>query len=229
VGTALISQTIVEDDRWHHVASTYDGQTFRLFVDGVEEGSIAYSDGIAPNTAPVQIGWDPFTDGGRLNNRFSGLIDDARIYNRGLAACEIAELAGTGSCNSPPDATAAAPTPESIWPPNNKMVDVTIGGVTDPDGDDVTITITGIINEETGTDDAGGIGTSTAQVRASRDGKGDGRVYVISFNASDGNGGTDTGTVTVTVPHDQGKRRGRAKAAAAVRGASWGELKESVR
>jgi hypothetical protein len=44
-----------------------------------------------------------------------------------------------------------------------------------------------------------------AQVRAERDGGGDGRVYYINFKATT-DGGSCTGTATVGVPHDEGKR-----------------------
>jgi hypothetical protein len=43
------------------------------------------------------------------------------------------------------------------------------------------------------------------QVRAERDGGGDGRVYYINFTATT-DGGSCTGTATVGVPHDEGKR-----------------------
>lgn len=127
------------------------------------------------------------------------------------------------SANNPPDVSAAAPSIASIWPPNNKMVDISINGVTDQDGDAVTITITGITNNETGTADAAFSG-STAQVRASRDGKGNGRIYTIAFTADDGKSGTSSGSVTVVVPHDQGKR---AKPTA-VESATWGEVKHTT-
>lgn len=125
--------------------------------------------------------------------------------------------------NQAPDVSAATPSIASIWPPNNKMVPITINGVTDPDGDAVTITITAITNNETGSSDAGGIGTSTAQVKATRFGKGTGRTYTISFIADDGKGGSTSGSVTVVVPHDQGKR---AKPTA-VESATWGEVKNA--
>jgi hypothetical protein len=98
------------------------------------------------------------------------------------------------------------------------MVDVNILNVTDPDDDPVTITITKITQDEpvnTVGDgnfepDGGGLGTSTAQVRAERAGTpkvpGNGRVYEISFTASDGRGGDCSGSVKVCIPHDQ--RRG---------------------
>ena len=94
------------------------------------------------------------------------------------------------------------------------MVDVAVEGVTDPDGDAVDITITSVTDDE-GSDpgDAGGIGMRTAQVRAERDGSGDGRTYTISFVASDGKGGESSDSVAVVVPHDKGKADGRAKPA----------------
>src|SRR6185436_17418071 len=107
--------------------------------------------------------------------------------------------------NAPPDVSQAAPSIASIWPPNKTMVGVSILGITDPDNDPVTITITGISNNETGSADATGVGTSTASVRADRNGKGGGRVYTISFTADDGKGGSASGAVTVSVPHSQGR------------------------
>jgi Bacterial Ig domain len=110
--------------------------------------------------------------------------------------------------NRPPDCSHAAPSVTTLlWPPNGRFVPVNVLGVTDPDGDPVTITVTSIRQDEpTGSNapDGKGVGTSTAQVRAERLGSGDGRVYAIGFTAADGDGGSCSGTVTVGVPHDQG-------------------------
>jgi hypothetical protein len=110
--------------------------------------------------------------------------------------------------NQPPDCSGAFPSVSTIWPPNHDMINVTIQGVTDPDGDPVTINIDQIEQDEPtdGTGDShtcpdgAGIGTSTAQVRAERSAQGNGRVYTIYFTASDGNGGSCQGSVTVCVP-----------------------------
>jgi predicted outer membrane repeat protein len=110
--------------------------------------------------------------------------------------------------NRPPDCGGAFPSVVAIWPPNHDMVNVTIQGVTDPDGDPVTINIDQIKQDEPtdGTGDGhtcpdgAGIGTSTAQVRAERCAEGNGRVYTIYFTASDGAGGSCQGSVTVCVP-----------------------------
>jgi hypothetical protein len=114
--------------------------------------------------------------------------------------------------NQAPDCSGATPSVSSIWPPDHDMINVTIQGVTDADGDPVTINIDEIKQDEP-TDGTGdghtcpdgdGIGTSTAQVRAERSatltGGENGRVYTIYFTASDGRGGTCQGSVTVNVP-----------------------------
>ncbi len=110
--------------------------------------------------------------------------------------------------NRPPDCSAAHPSVATLlWSPNGGFVPINVLGVTDPDGDAVSITITSIRQDEpTGANapDGKGVGTSTAQVRAERLGTGDGRVYHIGFTAGDGDGGTCSSTVTVAVPHDQG-------------------------
>ncbi|HSD05131.1 MAG TPA: hypothetical protein VLB45_05195 [Nitrosopumilaceae archaeon] len=113
--------------------------------------------------------------------------------------------------NNPPDCDDAAASIASLWPPNHQMHEITIEGVTDPDGDAVTLTISSIFQDEP-TDglgdgdvspDASGVGTDTAQIRAERSGLEDGRVYHVAFNADDGQGGICSSTVTVGVPHDK--------------------------
>ena len=119
--------------------------------------------------------------------------------------------------NRPPDCSKAAPSVTTIWPPNNKFVPVNLLGVTDPDGNPVTINIVKIWQDEpvntTGdgnfTPDGKGGGTPTAEVRAERVGTpkvpGDGRFYHIYFTASDPYNASCSGEVKVAVPHDQNK------------------------
>lgn len=134
--------------------------------------------------------------------------------------CEDSEIANFNipNPNKPPHCEDAVPSISEIWPPNHKMVDISILGVTDPDGDPITINVTKITQDEPVNTlgdgnfepDGAGLGTSVAQVRAERSGTprvpGNSRVYVISFTADDGNGGMCEGSVRVCVPHDQ--RRG---------------------
>jgi hypothetical protein len=78
-------------------------------------------------------------------------------------------------------------------------------------GDTVTITIDSIFQDEpvdgqgdgSFVPDGMGLGTPTAQVRAERQGGGNGRVYHIGFTAEDGHGGTCSGEILVGVPHNK--------------------------
>lgn len=115
--------------------------------------------------------------------------------------------------NAPPDCAAAVASPARIWPPSHKLVDVAVGGVTDPDGDPVTIKVQSVFQDERTNHlgdgdtcpDASGIGTTTARVLAERSGRQDGRVYHVFFQAEDGRGGRCEGQVTVCVPHDKNR------------------------
>ena len=133
----------------------------------------------------------------------------------GQKFCSSSELVAI-DCNSPPYCSNAAPSKAILWPPNHQFQTIEIGGVTDIDGDSITIEIKSIFSDEatatakgaggvTHSPDAYGVGSSTAQVRAERSGVAphNGRVYHIAFVASDGNGGSCSGIVKVGVPHDK--------------------------
>ena len=110
--------------------------------------------------------------------------------------------------NRAPECGGAFAAPAALWPPNHDFVPVAIEGVADADGDPLSLTVTGITQDEAvdapgsgnTAPDGIGVGTATASVRAERRGGGDGRVYAISFSADDGRGGTCTGTARVGVP-----------------------------
>jgi hypothetical protein len=118
------------------------------------------------------------------------------------------------SNNLPPDCSGAYPSVGELWPPKHQFQAVDILGVTDPDGNPVTITVTGITQDEPLITIGGGtfcpdgqIIDGRARLRVERTGTpwlpGNGRVYVIAFTADDEQGGTCQGQVSVCVPHDQ--------------------------
>jgi hypothetical protein len=110
--------------------------------------------------------------------------------------------------NSPPNCSLARASVQQLWPPTHKMVPITILGVSDPDNQNILITITGVTQDEA----LSGLGDgdsspdavlqgSTVLLRAERACGGNGRVYRVSFRADDGLGGTCEGTVRLCVPH----------------------------
>jgi PKD repeat protein len=113
--------------------------------------------------------------------------------------------------NQPVVCNTAKPSLGTLWPPDHKLVSISVSGVTDPDNDPVTVTITGVTQDEPVnglgdgdmSPDATGIGTNVIKVRSERSGTGDGRVYHLAFTADDGKGGACTSSVTVCAPHDQ--------------------------
>ena len=98
-----------------------------------------------------------------------------------------------------------------LWPPDHRVVAISIFGVTDPDGDEMSIRIDRILQDEPtdGTGDgntcpdAQGVGSMIAQLRAERSGNGNGRVYTIFFTATDSKGASCQGSVKVCVPQSQ--------------------------
>ena len=69
---------------WSHLASTYDGTTLRLYVNGTQVSQLAASGSILTSTSPLRIGGN-----GIWCEWFNGLIDEVRVYNRALSAAEI--------------------------------------------------------------------------------------------------------------------------------------------
>lgn len=109
--------------------------------------------------------------------------------------------------NHPPDCSAAAASPSTIWPPDRRQVRISTLGVTDPDGDPVTLKVTRILQDElfnARMPDAGSLGTAKPWVRADRMDNGDGRVYHLFFEATDPAGASCTGEVKVCVPLQSG-------------------------
>ncbi len=80
---------------WHHIAGTYDGHTFALYVDGELVAQASRSGAIAANNLPLCIGDHP-----TLSRCFDGDIDEVRIWNYARSGEQIrqameTELTGT--------------------------------------------------------------------------------------------------------------------------------------
>jgi len=104
--------------------------------------------------------------------------------------------------SSPPDCSAVAAQPSALWPPDHKLMEVTLPA---------DATITAVTQDEpvhaiaAGPDAQRGAAPNRVLLRAEASGAGDGRVYRIAFTIVDQNGRSCTGTAAVAVPHDQSR------------------------
>jgi hypothetical protein len=115
-----------------------------------------------------------------------------------------------GFCDAVPPVVEVSVTPDTLWPPDHKYVTVqTTVDISDNIDPNPTLTLVSVTSNEP--DDGLGDGDTpddivvvddfTFKLRAERSGTGDGRVYTITYEATDACGNSTTATATVTVPH----------------------------
>jgi hypothetical protein len=90
----LVSNASLPLNTFSHIATTYDGSTLRVYINGVLDNSKATSIGTLLNTAqPLFIG------GADLNGTTifaRSAIDETSLYNRALSGSEIASIFNAG-------------------------------------------------------------------------------------------------------------------------------------
>jgi murein DD-endopeptidase MepM/ murein hydrolase activator NlpD len=142
------------------------------------------------------------------------------VVNDGIEDSEPDEVVITVLDNTPPELTVLV-TPNVLWPPNHKMVQISSSKVVSDNCDDSpTVTLISIVmneGEETNTfdptfdytlgdghtiDDIEIIG-GNIYLRAERSGTGTGRVYTLTYKAVDDSENETVQSATVTVPHEQ--------------------------
>jgi hypothetical protein len=135
--------------------------------------------------------------------------------------CTAKDGAGNGASKSfkftvqdatPPDIRGVTPSQQSLWPPNHKMVSLTLSVVVNDRVDAAPVCrISSIVSNEptngTGDGDTApdwviGSGLSF-QLRAERAGTGPGRVYTITVECHDSSSNRATKWTTVSVPKSQ--------------------------
>ncbi|MBC8074130.1 MAG: metallophosphoesterase, partial [Deltaproteobacteria bacterium] len=89
----VVGTIAVPWNEWHHVAASYDGAVWRLYVDGVLDVQVE------ANAAPRSDSLQHFALGtamdtmGTPRGRFAGALDEVRVWNRARTDAEIAESA----------------------------------------------------------------------------------------------------------------------------------------
>lgn len=90
-GEQITSKTKVYDEKWHHIAATYDKETLRLYVDGIEEAQRPLTTTPIANKVDVVLGE-------RFNGSepVKGIIDELGLFSMGLAEDEIKDIINNG-------------------------------------------------------------------------------------------------------------------------------------
>ncbi|NBS27085.1 MAG: hypothetical protein EBS81_12400, partial [Gammaproteobacteria bacterium] len=87
------SQSVpVNDNQWHHLATTYDGSNKKIYLDGVEVATAAQTGAVTASELKLYLG-DPISAGGSPTRP---KIDDVRIYGAALTAAEVAAIYNEG-------------------------------------------------------------------------------------------------------------------------------------
>jgi cysteine-rich repeat protein len=166
-----------------------------------DDGNLIDGDGCDSNCTPTGCGNGVVTAGEQCD-------DGNTISDDCCSATCIDE-------NHPPDCSQATASVSELWPPNHKLVSVSILGVTDPDGDALVVRATAIAQDEpidaagsgATCPDATGLGLATVGLRSERSGQGNGRFYHVAFQAMDRCNAVCTGEVTVDIPHDRSPKK----------------------
>jgi len=153
--------------------------------------------------------------------------DELDIYPLGVTVVTFTATDASGnsaSCSmsvtvvdtTPPTINSISADPSVLWPPNHKMVEVTVTvdceDICDPEPFCciVGVTINGPGDGNTEPDwELFDDELLVALLRAERAGGGTGRVYTIHIECMDASGNIAEAIVDVTVPHDQGKGKGK--------------------
>ena len=86
----LYGATTLTTNQWIFVSMVSDGSSVQLFVNGIQDASVALSVSNPNSMQPLKIGLEEIFYGSQ--NYLNGVIDDIRIYNRALTNGEILQL-----------------------------------------------------------------------------------------------------------------------------------------
>ncbi|MCI0696583.1 LamG domain-containing protein [candidate division KSB1 bacterium] len=79
---SFVTGPVLALDAWNHVAATFDGTTYRIYVNGLLKYETAALAGRQPVNTPIK-------NIGRVENYFNGRLDEVRIWKRARTVQEI--------------------------------------------------------------------------------------------------------------------------------------------
>ena len=81
----LTSTSSLTNNQWQHIAVSFDGSQYKIFINGIEDTSLALSETIMDSTDNLRIG-DIAQGGGQP---YAGAIDELRVWEEAFDTCRI--------------------------------------------------------------------------------------------------------------------------------------------
>ena len=89
-GGSIISNYNIDTNRWYHVAVTFNGSEYKLYIDGIEAATPV--SGSAPVTNNFDCLLGAMANTGKPLNYFNGWIDELRIWRKALHVEHIRQM-----------------------------------------------------------------------------------------------------------------------------------------
>lgn len=166
-------------------------------IDGEAQPEIVVPAGDGPTSEEVSF----------ITNLDLGEHTVSVAVSDGTSVTASCETTVTVEDTTAPEITEVTTNPKTLWPPNHKLRDVTVNVEAEDACGEVTTKILSVTSNEGDEDDWEIVDEDTVKLRAERQGKGSGRVYTITVEATDEAGNTATETTEVTVAKSKGKGR----------------------
>jgi hypothetical protein len=88
-GGQILSPFNIDTNRWYHVAVTFNGSTYKLYIDGIEVRSL---NGSTPTTNNNHTFLGAMDRNGQPSNYFNGWMDEFKIWNKALSKEHIRQM-----------------------------------------------------------------------------------------------------------------------------------------
>ncbi len=89
-GSSVVGLASIPANVWTHVAGSWDGTTLRVFINGVQDNSLASTRNPKAGNTSLRIG-----ERGNGGTSFNGLIDEVRLWSVARTAAELAAIRTT--------------------------------------------------------------------------------------------------------------------------------------
>ena len=110
-GASVVTPFSSSNNAWNHVVLTYDGTTYKLYLNGNQTPAATYAHSLYPTHATVgsdyRMALGARRASGSTSSVFNGVIDQVRIFDRAISPTEVSTLYGE-------TATTYTPTTDTV-------------------------------------------------------------------------------------------------------------------